>query len=94
MVPRLEEVGRVQRRGDEGQAQERFSAQFTQLLEERRRAVAETPKPAEQRVDNLLQKNRQSSSEGRREKRRPSPEKKETPAGPEGEPGRRLDVRT
>lgn len=95
MVPRLEDVGRVQRRGDEGPAQERFAAQFTQQLEERRRAVAETPKPAGQQVDQLLkEKNRQSGSEGREKRRRLRPEKKETSAGPAGEPGRRLDVRT
>jgi len=94
MVPRLEDVSRVQRRGDEGPAQERFAAQFTQQLEERRQAVAETPKPAEQRVDHLLQENRQPNAQNRQERRRQRREKREIPAGPESEPGRRLDVRT
>jgi len=91
LVPRLEDVSRIQQRGDEGAAQERFSAQLNQQVEERRQTVPETAKTAQERVsDSTPRERRQQQPESRADKRRrPPKEEAEAPS----ERGRRLDVR-
>lgn len=92
LVPRLEDVSRVQRRGDEGAAQERFASQLNQEVEQRRQTVPETEKARQERIDNSApREEKQRRQENGR--RRPGQKARQETAAAAPEKGRRLDVR-
>ncbi|MGI6604171.1 MAG: hypothetical protein GX062_09110 [Firmicutes bacterium] len=91
ILPRSDEVSHVQRRGDEGSAQERFAAQLNQELYEKRQGVGEAPKTEGERIDNT--RPRQGSPKEQQKKKGRRRHHRQEVCSQDGARGHRLDVR-
>ena len=94
IMPKVDQMGRIQRAADEGAAAERFVLQLNQQLQAKRQSVSETKPGEQQLINNRSQREKKDQRPPKR--RKPRFYKKEDAVSGIPVPGRgnRLDVRT
>ncbi|NLG85979.1 MAG: hypothetical protein GX489_01965 [Firmicutes bacterium] len=94
IMPKVDQMSRIQKTADEGAAAERFVLQLNQQLQAKRQSVSEAKAGEQQRIDNRSQAEKRDQTPPRRRRPRSSPKKDGISHMPVPGRGDKLDVRT
>lgn len=94
IMPKVDQMGRIQKAADEGASAERFSLQLNQQLQAKRQTIPEAKPGEQQRIDSRRQQAKKDQRPPKRRRPRPSPKEDGVSGVPVPGRGNRLDVRT